>query len=59
MRKKKPKPFDAVAMMRAIRDRLSQEVAGMSVAEQQAYIRQRLKGKRAPVPRARRPVQTA
>lgn len=37
------KPFDAVRMMRSIRDRISKEIGGMSFEEERAYIRQRLR----------------
>lgn len=36
------KQFDAVQMMRSIRDRLSEEIRDMTFEEEQAYIRQRL-----------------
>lgn len=43
MKKNKPaKSFDAVQMMRDIRDKLSAETQGMSFAELQAYMQQRL-----------------
>ena len=43
MKKSKPaKSFDAVQMMRDIRDKLSAETQGMSFAELQAYMQQRL-----------------
>ena len=34
--------FDAVRMMRSIRDRISKEISGMSFEEEQAYIQERL-----------------
>ena len=37
------KPFDAVQMMRSIRDRISKEISGMSFAEEQTYIQKRLR----------------
>ena len=37
------KKFDAVQMMRSIRDRISGEIDGMSFQEQQTYIRKRLR----------------
>lgn len=37
------KPFDAVQMMRSIRDKLSEQVSGMTFEEKRAYIRQRLR----------------
>ncbi len=39
---KAPKAFDAVDMMRDIRSKISQETEGMSFAELQRYIKQRL-----------------
>ena len=39
---KTPKSFDAVDMMRGIRNKISQETEGMSFPELQLYIRQRL-----------------
>ena len=36
------KPFDAVRMMRSIRDRISKEISGMSFEEEQTYIQERL-----------------
>ena len=36
------KQFDAVQMMRLIRDRMSEEIRDMTFEEEQAYIRQRL-----------------
>ena len=36
------KQFDAVRMMRSIRDRISKEISGMSFEEEQAYIQERL-----------------
>ena len=38
------KEFDAVQMMRSIRDRISDEIDGMSFQEPQTYIRKRLAG---------------
>ena len=35
--------FDAVRMMRSIRDRISKEMSGMTFEEQQAYICERLR----------------
>ena len=37
--KKREKPFDAVHMMRQIRDRLSEQCQEMTFEEQQQYIR--------------------
>lgn len=37
------KAFDAVQMMRSIRDRISEEISGMTFDEQRAYIHERLK----------------
>ena len=37
------KQFDAVQMMRSIRDRVSEEIRDMTFEEEQAYIRQRLR----------------
>lgn len=36
------KQFDAVQMMRSIRDRMSEEIRDMTFEEEEAYIRQRL-----------------
>lgn len=36
------KQFDAVQMMRSIRDRMNEEIRDMTFEEEQAYIRQRL-----------------
>ena len=42
------KKFDAVEMMREIRDRLSKEFENMSYEEQKKYTRERTKSKIAP-----------
>lgn len=39
------KEFDAVRMMREIRDKLSEEFRNMSYEEQKEYIRERIKPK--------------
>ncbi len=39
---KAPKAFDAVDMMRGIRTKINQETEGMSFAELQRYMKQRL-----------------
>lgn len=39
---KREREFDAVAMMREIRDALSRETAGMSYAEQKRYIEEEI-----------------
>ena len=39
------KEFDAVKMMREIRDKLSEEFKDMSYEEQKEYIRERIKSK--------------
>ena len=39
---KKEKPFDAVKMMREIRDKISSETQNMSFEELKAYIKQKL-----------------
>lgn len=39
---KKEKTFDAVKMMRDIRDQISSETSGMSFEELKAYIKQKL-----------------
>ncbi len=44
--KKSKQKFDAVAMMRQIRDRMSREIEGMSYEEQKRYLRDRLQIKR-------------
>lgn len=41
---KSEEKFDAVEMMREIRDRLSREVTGMSFEEEKRYINERLSG---------------
>ena len=43
--KKSEKSFDAVQMMRQIRDRLSAQCKEMTFEEQKRYIRERLRGK--------------
>jgi hypothetical protein len=43
--KKNKKSFDAVQMMRQIRDRLSAQCQEMTFEEQKQYIRERLSGK--------------
>jgi len=43
--KKNEKSFDAVQMMRQIRDRLSAQCKEMTFEEQKQYIRERLSGK--------------
>lgn len=43
--KKNKKSFDAVQMMRQIRDRLSAQCQEMTFEEQKRYIRERLSGK--------------
>lgn len=43
--KKNKKSFDAVHMMRQIRDRLSEQCKDMTFEEQKQYIRERLSGK--------------
>jgi hypothetical protein len=53
--KKREKPFDAVRMMRQIRDRLSEQCKEMTFEEQQQYIRERLSGK----PAKARPVASS
>jgi len=45
--KKNEKSFDAVQMMRQIRDRLSAQCQEMTFEEQKRYIRERLSGKAA------------
>ena len=40
---KKEKTFDAVKMMREIRDKISIETKGMSLAELKIYIQHRIK----------------
>ena len=43
--KKNKKSFDAVHMMREIRDRLSEQYNDMTFEEQKQYIKERLSGK--------------
>ena len=45
--KKREEPFDAVRMMREMRDRLSEQCKEMTFEEQKQYMRQRLSGKQA------------
>jgi hypothetical protein len=40
--KKSKKPFDAVHLMRQIRDKFSKQIKDMSFEEQQRYMRERL-----------------
>ena len=42
---KTEKSFDAVRMMRSIRDDLNERMRGMTFAEEQAYIRDRLRSR--------------
>jgi len=46
--KKSKKPFDAVKMMREIRDNLSMQFQEMSFEEQKQYMRERLRIKAKP-----------
>jgi hypothetical protein len=46
--KKSEKPFNAVEMMREIRDQLSVQFQEMSFEEQQHYMRERLRVKAKP-----------
>jgi hypothetical protein len=43
MTDKKEKDFDAVQLMRSLREQLSQETAGMSFEEEKEHIRSRIK----------------
>ncbi len=43
---KKAKTFDAVAMMRQIRDQMSREIEGMSFEEKKRYLKDRLRVKK-------------
>jgi len=43
MTSKKEKEFDAVELMRSLRERLSRETAEMSFEEEKEYIRNRIK----------------
>ena len=43
MTNKNEKDFDAVQLMRSLRDQLGQETAGMSYKEEKEYIRNRIK----------------
>ena len=45
------KQFDAVQMMRSIRDRISEDIKGMTFEEEQAYIREGLRDASTPLPR--------
>jgi hypothetical protein len=40
--KKSEKPFDAVQLMRKIRDQLSEQITHMSFEEQKRYMKERL-----------------
>ena len=42
MTSKKQKDFDAVHLMRSLRESISQETEGMSYEEEKAYIRDRV-----------------
>lgn len=42
MPKKTEKKFDSVQMMREARERISQDIAGMTFEQEKAYIRERL-----------------
>ena len=46
--KKNEKPFDAVKMMREVRDKLSMQFQEMSFEEQKEYMRERLRMKPKP-----------
>lgn len=46
--KKTEKPFDAVQMMRGIRDKLSEQFKDLSFEEQKRYMRERLPAKGGP-----------
>ena len=46
--KKTENPFDAVQMMRGIRDKLSEQLKDMSFAEQKRYMKERLPAKLSP-----------
>jgi len=43
MTDKKEKDFDAVQLMRSLREQLSQETAGMNFEEEKEHIRNRVK----------------
>jgi hypothetical protein len=43
MTNKNEKDFDAVQLMRSLRDQLGQETAGMNFKEEKEYIRNRIK----------------
>jgi type II secretory pathway predicted ATPase ExeA len=42
MPKKTEKKFDSVQIMREARERISQDIAGMTFEQEKAYIRERL-----------------
>ena len=46
-KKQREKPFDAVQLMRHLREKLSREVEGMSYEEEKEYIRKRVQLKSA------------
>lgn len=46
-KKREEKAFDAVQLMRKLREKLSRETEGMSYAEEKEYIRKRVKLKAA------------
>lgn len=54
--RKKEKDFDAVKMMREIRDQLSREVMNMTHAEEMAYIK-KMTGKHVKAPRRKLPAE--
>ena len=56
--KKKEKDFDAVKMMRDIRDQLSREIMNMTHAEQKAYLKE-IAAKHVKAPRRKLPAEAA
>ena len=46
-KKQREKPFDAVQLMRHLREKLSREVEGMSYEEEKEYIRKQVQLKSA------------
>ena len=57
--KKSEKPFDAVKVMREIRDKLSNQFREMSFEEQKQYIREHVRRKPSKVQRTGSRTQTA
>jgi len=57
--KQSEKPFDAVQMMRQIRDKLSEQIKDMNFEGQKRYMRERLSAKLPPTQQAEGDTQAA